>query len=182
MAEPVPSIDEIVALPLMACKALLIQTLYPTIKNAEAARLAGYKGKAGGNYKARVAGVLGEYLDADGIGLPDVAAIFRDAMSAKRIKEVVLKNKLSTGADKQRQITITQKVEKVDLGPDHKVRMQAGAFLYNVHLTAEKQPKPPERIDAPERSPADLEKAVGRGGPTEVIDAEFDEVSDAASR
>ena len=90
MSEPVPSVDEIVALPAGTCKYLLIKLLHPEIKDAEAGRLAGYKGKAGGNLKARVAGVLGPYLEAEGLTLESIATVLQEAMNATKIKEVVV--------------------------------------------------------------------------------------------
>ena len=181
MSEPVPSVDEIVALPAGTCKYLLIKLLHPEIKDAEAGRLAGYKGKAGGNLKARVAGVLGPYLEAEGLTLESIATVLQEAMNATKIKEVVVKKKLSTGMASSRQIDFTQEVEKVDLGPDHKVRLQAGALLMNLHRNAERD-KPPG-LPPPPKQPVmtqdQLQKAVGRG-PTEVVDAEF-EVEDAAT-
>lgn len=183
MVDKLP-IDTIVALPAATCKYLLIKCFHPETKDAEAGRLSGYKGKSGGTLKARVAGVLGPYLDAEGISVESIAEVMREALNATKYKEVLLKDKVSTGVGKARKIELTHKVETVDLGPDHKVRLQAGAMLINLHMAGEK--KVPPALPAPEEEPEDapvemsveeLEAAVNRG-PREVIEADFEEVKE----
>lgn len=147
MADKLP-IDAIVALPAATCKYLLIRCFHPNINDAEAGRLSGYKGKSGGTLKARVAGVLGAYLDAEGISLESIASVMRDAMSAEKTKEVLIKTKTSTGKGRDRQIKLGHEVEIVKLGPDHKTRLQASALLMNLHMAAEKNAPP--ALPAPE--------------------------------
>ncbi len=187
MADPLP-IDVIVALPDATCKYILITTLHPLTTPAEAARLSGYKGKAGGNLKKRVAGVLGPYFEAEGITVEFVMSRMLAAMNATKTRDVILSEKVSTGVGKARQIVINTRAESVDLGPDHNTRLKACGMVMNYHIAAEKQappalPAPEEPGDVvPEMSVEELEAAAGRG-PTEVIDAEYEvtEESDVAS-
>ena len=162
-------------------KFLLLMTIDPTLTANKAAKLCGYAGKSGTQVKNRVAGKIGGILEGYNLGLETIAENIKICIGARKKKAVFLQQYNEEGKQ------IGTGMEIVDLGPDCQSIDRATKLLMMLQRFGEQEeaaaPQIPEHTTPRQMSEDDLQKAVGRGGPVEVIEADFEvtEDSDAAT-
>ncbi len=170
------TVEDVAKLSDKEAKFALLKMVDPTINDNQAATLCKYAPKSGTQVKNRVAGKIGGILAEHGVFLDSVAVTIDEGLKARRTKAVYVNKYNKNG----KQISST--VEVIDIGPDYGARNNTAKTVIMLEKLGEQEkPEELEQIAAPEMSEADLQKAVGRGGPTEVVEADFEEVSDAAT-
>ena len=169
------TVEDVAELSDKEAKFALLKMVDPTLNDNQAAKLCDYAPKSGTQVKNRVAGKLGGILADHGITLDSVAETMVEGLKARRTKGIYV-NKYNTNGK-----VISTSVKVIDIGPDYGARNNAAKTVVMFEKLGEKELKAPDQsqIEAPEIPEADLQKAVGRGGPTEVIEADFEEVDDA---
>ena len=157
-------------------KFTLLKGIDPTISDNKAAKLCGYAGKSGTQVRNRVAGKIGGLLAEHGLGLDTIAENIKKCIEAKKTKAVFR----ATYNEKGKQNGVD--VEVLELGPDYQAidrAIKTLIMLQKLGEVEEKVPQIPEHTSTPDISPEALETAAGRGGPVEVIEADFEEVEES---
>lgn len=167
------TVKDIVKLSDKEAKFYFLKLIDPTLNDNQAAKLCNYAPKSGTQVRNRVAGKIGNILADHGITIDTVVEKLAEGLCAKKKKFIFLNEFNEAGKQ------TGAKVELKEVGPDYGAINATAKTIFMLHKMGEQEREEPDQITAPEISEADLQKAVGRGGPTEVIEAEFDEVDDA---
>lgn len=171
------TVEDIVKLSDKEAKFYFLKVIDPTLNDNQAAKLCNYAPKSGTQVRNRVAGKIGNILADHGITIDTVVEKLAEGLCAKKMKYIFLNEFNEKGKQ------TGAKVELKEVGPDYGAINATAKTIFMLHKMGEQEEtEDPDQIPAPNLSETDLQKAVGRGGPTEVIDADFDEVGDAASR
>ncbi len=171
------TVEDIAKLSDKEAKFALLKLYDPTINDNQAAKLCDYAPKSGTQVKNRVAGKIGGILAERGLTLDSVVKTLDEGLKAMKSRHIFI-NEFN---DKGKQTGA--RVELKEVGPDYGARIATAKTIIMLHKLGEQEKTPdedPGQIVAPEMSDAEAEGLTGRGGPTEVVEADF-EVSDAAN-
>jgi len=145
----------------------LLKLIDPTMTDNKAASLCDYAKKSGTQVKNRVAGKIGGILEDYGIGLEAIAENLKRCFNATKTKAVFLP-KYENG----KQVDMVCEVK--DLGPDYGAINAANKTLIMLQKIGEQEMPGGEPTALLGMDREGLEATVGRGGPIEFIDVEFD--------
>lgn len=170
-------VEKIVKLSDKESKFALLKLTDPNLSDNKVAELCNYSGhNCGTQVRTRVAGKIGGLLAGYGLGLETIAENIKTMIGARKTRPVFYNQFNSKG----RQTGVKMEVE--DLGPDYSSIDRATKLLILLQKIGEKeeaaQPQIPEQTPTPQMSAEELQAAVGRKGPTEVIEAEFETVEE----